>query len=102
MLKKIAAGCLCAGVGWFSFGMKAESIHPGITSDVNKDAVKSFGSTASASGYMVGSVARATGPAVAGGKDALQSSGLGQMLTPPTTAAAGAVPPAADQPSNPG
>lgn len=41
-----------------------------------------------ASGYVAGDALRATGPVIAGGRDALQSSGLGEMLTPDTIPAA--------------
>jgi hypothetical protein len=40
---------------------------------------------ATAAGYVAGDALRATGPAIAGAKDAVQSSGIGEMLTPETT-----------------
>lgn len=33
-------------------------------------------------GYVAGDALRATGPVLAGGRDALQESGIGQMLSP--------------------
>jgi hypothetical protein len=51
-------------------------------------ATQDFASTGSQmfqmGGIIGGDALRAAGPVIAGGKDALQSSGLGQMLTPDT------------------
>lgn len=80
LLRTVGIFALGAGVMYMSVrGADPEAADDGLSN------MASTGSNmATAGGYVVGDVLRSTGPVIAGGKDALQSSGLGQMLTPET------------------
>lgn len=91
--KTIVGGAICAGLGWGAFALRAEATHPGITREVGTDTAKVGANTMSLGGSLGGSALRATGPVIAGAKDAAQQSGIGTLLTPPPTAPSNAVPP---------
>lgn len=83
---------MVAGAGFSIALMVGEAKHPGSASETVQSTVNGVAPALSGAGFLAGDGLRATGPVIAGAKDAAQSSGLGQMLTPDTTI------PAATQP----
>lgn len=89
-------GCIVIGMGLAFW--KAESYAPGVTQKSTQDAVHTGVPMVRGLGVMGGETLRATGPVMAGATDALQSSGLGSMLTT-TTVEGGGLSPAGDAPA---
>lgn len=80
LLRTVGIFALGAGVMYMSVrGSDPEAADDGLS-----NMTQSGSNMASAGGYFAGDVLRATGPVVAGAKDAVQSSGIGEMLTPQT------------------
>ena len=61
-----------------------EAKHPGSAVETVEPTVQAGAATAQGAGALTGQVLAATGPAVAGAKTAIETSGLGEMLTPNT------------------
>lgn len=80
MLRTVGVFALGAGVTL----AVVRANNPEVADKTLSDMGSTGGQMANVAGFMGGEVLRSTGPVVAGGKDALQSSGLGEMLTPTT------------------
>lgn len=80
LLRTFGVFALGAGVMYMSVrGSDPEAADAGLT-----NMTSSGSGVAHATGYFAGDVLRSTGPVVAGAKDAVQSSGIGEMLSPDT------------------
>lgn len=83
-VRTLGVFALGAGVMYMSVrGGDPEAADAGLSNMAN-----SGSQIVTAGGYVAGDALRATGPVVAGAKDAVQSSGIGQMLTPDEVPAA--------------
>lgn len=76
---------MVAGAGFSIALMVGEARHPGSASETVESTVNGVAPAFSGAGVVAGEALRSTGPVIAGAKDAAQSSGIGQMLTPETT-----------------
>lgn len=79
-------GIFGLGIGVTLLSVRAHS--PETADAVTSDMASTGGQMFQGAGYVAGEALRSTGPVMAGGKDALQQSGIGTMLTPDTIPAA--------------
>ena len=81
---KVVPYLLAFGLGAGGMYMSVRGANPEAADKGLENMVATGSGMSTGAGYVLGDTLRATGPVMAGAKDAVQSSGLGEMLSPDT------------------